>query len=84
MNLSEVMAGVTLLALANGATDIITVFVASENEIKQGDNLAIGNLFGSSIYSFTIVLAYVIYNSRKGVISYVNLNFTRVYIFLNP
>jgi Ca2+/Na+ antiporter len=72
MKLSQALAGATLLALANGATDIITVFVAAGNDQKEGDDLAIGDLFGSSIYSFTVVLAYIIYQTRGGVISKVS------------
>lgn len=75
MKLSEALAGCTLLALANGATDIITVFVAAGNNQKEGDDLAIGDLFGSSIYSFTVVLAYVIYKTPKGFINKVSHNF---------
>lgn len=73
MKLSQALAGVTLLALANGATDIITVIVASGNDKKEGDDLAIGNLFGSSTYSMTVVLAFIIYKSKTGVIRNVKI-----------
>ena len=62
------MAGVTLLALANGATDIITVLVASGNSKKEGDDLAIGSLFGASLFGITFVLAYVVFKSKHGII----------------
>ena len=72
MKLSQAMAGATLLALSNGATDIITVVVAAGNTQKEGDGLAIGELFGSSIYGFTIVLGFVIYKTPGGIIKKVN------------
>jgi Ca2+/Na+ antiporter len=72
LKLSEAMAGATLLAFSNGATDIITIVVASGNEVKKGDELAIGSIFGASMFSFTLVLAYVIHRSRKDFIDKVN------------
>lgn len=68
LKLSQAMAGVTLLALANGATDIITVIVASSDNSKEGDDLAIGSLFGASLFGITFVLAYVIFKSKRGLI----------------
>lgn len=72
MRLSQTLAGATLLALSNGATDIITVFIAAGVDKKDGDYLPIGGLFGASLFSFTIVLAYVIYKSPRGIISNVS------------
>lgn len=69
LRLSQAIAGVTLLAFANGVTDIITVVVASlEGEQTEGDNLAIGDLLGASFFGFTFVLAYIIFNSNARII----------------
>lgn len=69
LNLSEALAGVTLLAFANGSTDLITVAVASINGgDTEGDNLAIGELLGSSFFGFTFVAAYIVFNTRGNVI----------------
>jgi Ca2+/Na+ antiporter len=53
------MAGATLLAFSNGATDVITTLVASGN--SDGDDLAVGALFGASTFAVNIILASVIW-----------------------
>lgn len=68
MRLNEALAGVTLLAFANGATDIITVFVASGDEGKDGDDLAIGSLFGAGLFGMTVVQAYIILKAKNNII----------------
>jgi Ca2+/Na+ antiporter len=57
------MAGATLLAFSNGATDVITTLVASGN--SDSDDLAVGALFGASTFAVTIILATVIW-ARPG------------------
>ena len=54
-NLSESFAGVTLIALANGAPDIITSFTAAES--IDAIPLTLGALFGSGLFTTTIVLS---------------------------
>lgn len=49
------MAGATLLAFSNGATDLITVLVASSAE--GGESLAVGSLFGASTFAITVILS---------------------------
>lgn len=58
MNLSESLAGVTVLAFANGATDVITSIIASKQ--AGGTMLAIGALFGASSFAVNIIQASII------------------------
>lgn len=66
MKLSETIAGVTLLAFANGAPDIIAGITAADLD-KKGDAdgvfIAAGGLFGACIFAGTIVLGYCIIKS---------------------
>ena len=48
LKLSEVVAGVTLLALANGAGDLVTAVVASGS--SEGVSYNIGALFGAGLF----------------------------------
>lgn len=59
LHLSEILAGVTLLAFSNGASDIITSFTAGGND-DEGIALVIGSVFGASLFSTMIVLSRVI------------------------
>lgn len=59
LKLTEAMAGATLLAFSNGATDVITAIVATGN--SDSDDLAVGALFGASTFAITIILTVVIY-----------------------
>lgn len=59
LKLTEAMAGATLLAFSNGATDVITILVASGS--SESDDLAVGALFGASTFAVTIILASVIW-----------------------
>ena len=52
-NISETIAGVTLLALANGSPDIISSITAGGYD--SGINLAVGALFGSGFFVTTVV-----------------------------
>lgn len=55
------MAGVTLLAFANGAGDVITAIVASDS--KEGISYNIGSLYGAGLFVCTLVLSLTILNS---------------------
>ena len=48
LKLSEVVAGVTLLALANGAGDLVTAVVSSGSD--EGVSYNIGALFGAGLF----------------------------------
>lgn len=55
MNLSDAMGGVTLLALANGAGDVITAIVAAGS--TEGVAYNIGSLFGAGLFVCAAVIA---------------------------
>ena len=61
LGLSEALAGVTLLALANGAGDVITAIVASDS--ADGVAYNIGALFGAGLFVCTIVMTFTILGS---------------------
>lgn len=63
--LSESLAGVTIIAIANGAPDLISAYVASRSKQKEGINLAFGALFGASVFTTSIILARVIYAAKN-------------------
>ena len=65
LNLSETIAGVTLLAFANGAPDIIASATAGDAE--GGIFIAVGALFGAASFGATVVLGYCIIRN-KGVV----------------
>jgi sodium/potassium/calcium exchanger 6 len=63
LKISEALAGVTLLALANGAGDLITAIVSAESE--EGVNYNIGALFGAGLFVISIVLTFTIKNASE-------------------
>ena len=56
--LSESLAGVTLLAFANGAGDVVTAIVASGS--KEGVSYNVGALYGAGFFVLTLVIALTI------------------------
>jgi solute carrier family 24 (sodium/potassium/calcium exchanger), member 6 len=65
LNLSETIAGVTLLAFANGAPDIVASATAGDTD--GGIFIAVGALFGAASFGYTVVLGYCIVKN-KGVV----------------
>ena len=63
LELSDALAGVTLLAFANGAGDVITAIVASGS--KDGISYNVGALYGAGFFVLTLVVALTILNSPK-------------------
>jgi hypothetical protein len=59
LNMSEALAGVTLLALANGAGDVITAIVASGSD-TNGVSYNIGALFGAGFFVCSMVICLTI------------------------
>ena len=59
--LSESLAGVTLIAFANGAGDVLTAIVASDS--KEGISYNIGSLYGAGLFVLTFIVALTILNS---------------------
>ena len=62
-HLSETVAGVTLLALGNGAPDVITAIIAGGDD-DDGISIAIGSIFGAGLFVTTVTLASVITNGK--------------------
>lgn len=54
LDLSETISGVTLLAFANGAPDILAVISAAGGD--DGIYIAVGNLFGACLFAITLVV----------------------------
>ena len=61
--MGDAIAGVTLIALANGAGDVVTAIVASGGD--DGVAYNIGALFGAGLFCSTIVLAFTIKGSPE-------------------
>lgn len=66
LKLSDALSGVTLLAFANGAGDVITAIVASDS--KEGISYNVGSLYGAGFFVLTLVIALTIYNSPVKVV----------------
>lgn len=60
LKLSSAVADATLIAFANGAGDIITAVVSSEED--EGINISIGQLYGSGLFILSLILGFVILN----------------------
>ncbi len=65
MKFSEALAAVTLLAVANGAGDVITALVASGT--SGGISYNIGALYGAGLFCMSIVIATTIKNSKVAI-----------------
>ena len=59
--LKPTVAAVTLIAFANGAPDVLASFSNSTQE--DGGLISLGSLFGAFIFSTTLVVANVVFNS---------------------
>ena len=66
MGMSEALAGVTLLALANGAGDVITAIVASGS--SEGVSYNIGSLFGAGLFVCSMVICLTILKADKEIV----------------
>ncbi len=71
LKLSESVAGATLLAVANGCTDIVTVILASLAGTQDND-LAIGSLFGANLFTGSVVLGLTILASKGSIVTHLN------------
>ncbi len=66
LKLSDALSGVTLLAFANGAGDVLTALVASDS--TEGISYNIGSLYGAGLFVLTYVVAMTIFYSPKKVV----------------
>jgi solute carrier family 24 (sodium/potassium/calcium exchanger), member 6 len=62
--MSEALAGITFLALANGAPDIITAVVAGTSDSDSTVLIPFGSLYGAALFSMGFILSMVIYYSK--------------------
>ena len=63
IGLSEALTGVTLLAYANGAPDIVSSAVAGFQ--KDGVLLSVGGLFGAAIFTCNVAFAFILDSSPE-------------------
>jgi Ca2+/Na+ antiporter len=63
LGISETLAGVTLLAFANGAPDVISSFAAGEG--IEGVPLVVGAIFGAGLFVMAVVSGIVILTTKK-------------------
>nr|O16242.1 RecName: Full=Mitochondrial sodium/calcium exchanger protein; AltName: Full=Sodium/calcium exchanger 9; Flags: Precursor [Caenorhabditis elegans] len=61
LRMSESIAGVTFLAFGNGAPDVFSSISSVLTTPKPKADLALGDLFGTSIFVTTVVLAIIIF-----------------------
>jgi len=64
LKLSQNLAGVTILAFGNGANDVISSIIASENE-EDGLDVALSSLLGGGIFVSCLVFSLVIFLSKN-------------------
>lgn len=67
LGLPERFAGVTLLALGNGAPDVASTVNAIRNDRKRGYLLALGELTGAAMVASTVIVGAVAFISPKPV-----------------
>jgi len=67
LKMSESLAGVTLVALANGAPDVFAAIAAGGLK-DEGIVAPLGGLLGGGIFTITVVLAVCILAAKKGIV----------------
>ena len=63
LKISQNLAGITFLALGNGAPDVISSFVGSDTD--EGIVFSVGSLTGAGVFVTGIVLSSVVYYSKS-------------------
>lgn len=66
LKLSENISGVTLIAFANGAPDIVTALNTGGS--KEGTYISIGSLVGACLFGTSIIIARSIFVSKKPIV----------------
>lgn len=67
--MSHALAGVTFLAFANGAPDIITAIVAGSSSSETTALIPFGSLYGAAFFDMGFVLAMVIEFNPIGILT---------------
>lgn len=80
MGLSSGLSAVTLIALANGAGDVITAIVSSDAE--GGVSYNIGALFGAGLFCTSLVIAITIIRSPTQIVVTNNVLYRDVMFFI--
>lgn len=62
--IGQTLAGVTFLAFANGAPDVLTAIIAGNSGSEATALIPFGSIFGALMFSSSIILSQVILNSR--------------------
>lgn len=65
LNCTQTLAGVTLVALGNGAPDVLTAAIAGGSDDTDDIDFAIGSLFGAGLFVTSVTIARVITKSPK-------------------
>ena len=55
------MAGVTFLAFANGAPDVLTAIIAGSSDSDSTSLIPFGSIFGACLFSTAFILSSVIF-----------------------
>jgi solute carrier family 24 (sodium/potassium/calcium exchanger), member 6 len=61
--ISHTLAGVTFLAFANGAPDVLTAVLAGSSSSDSTVLIPFGSIFGASLFSTAFILSAVIFLS---------------------
>lgn len=80
LKLSEGLAAVTLIALANGAGDVITAIVSSEGE--GGISYNIGALYGAGLFCTSLVIAVTLLTSPTDIIIPANVLYRDIVFYI--
>lgn len=80
LGLSSGLSAVTLIALANGAGDVITAIVSSDGE--GGVSYNIGALFGAGLFCTSLVISITILQSPTQIVVTKNVIFRDVVFFI--
>jgi sodium/potassium/calcium exchanger 6 len=61
--ISPTLAGITFLAFANGAPDVLTAIVAGSSSSQSTALIPFGSIFGGLLFSAAFILSSVIFQS---------------------
>jgi sodium/potassium/calcium exchanger 6 len=61
LEISPTLAGVTFLAFANGAPDVLTAILAGASTSASTELIPFGSIFGAALFSLAFILSAVIF-----------------------